>query len=150
MIKNEKQFKISAKRLTELDQQIASLQENLELDSLKKELMLAPLLLLKKDIEGQIQTYVSIRTRKSILTQQRSFSELPSLIIEYKIASGLTQKRLSEKIGLKEQQWQRYEAEEFASISFRNLIALLNRMGIDLVIKPSDKSSKNKSGKSIR
>ena len=57
------------------------------------------------------------------------------MIIEYRIRSGMTQKEFSQKIGMKEQQLQRYEAEDFQSISFKNLLKILQTIGLDISIR---------------
>jgi len=48
-------------------------------------------------------------------------------------------------IGMKEQQLQRYEAEDFQSISFRNLMKILQAIGLEIFIQetPIEKISKD-------
>lgn len=60
---------------------------------------------------------------------------MAGLLIEFKIRAGMTQKELAEKAGMKEQQLQRYEAEHFQGISFKNLLRLLHAVGPDITIK---------------
>lgn len=47
--------------------------------------------------------------------------KLPEMLIEERLRLGLTQKHLAEKMGLKEQQIQRYEATRYQSASLRRL-----------------------------
>lgn len=47
----------------------------------------------------------------------------------------MTQKEFSKKIGMKEQQLQRYEAEDFQSISFKNLMKIVQAMGLNIHIQ---------------
>lgn len=47
----------------------------------------------------------------------------------------MTQKEFSEKVGMKEQQLQRYEAEDFNSISFKNLLKILHAIGLKVTVK---------------
>ena len=63
------------------------------------------------------------------------------MIIEYRIRSGMTQKEFAKKIGMKEQQLQRYESEDFQSISFKNLMKILQVIGLDILIQetPADR-----------
>lgn len=63
----------------------------------------------------------------------------------------MTQKEFSRKIGMKEQQLQRYEAEDFQSISFRNLMKILQAVGLELFIQepPVEKISKGDAGANL-
>jgi transcriptional regulator with XRE-family HTH domain len=47
-----------------------------------------------------------------------SLPELPIALIKARIAKGMTQKQLAEKIGVREQQIQRYESSHYGSASF--------------------------------
>jgi HTH-type transcriptional regulator / antitoxin HipB len=47
-----------------------------------------------------------------------SLNDLPTTLIKARIAAGLTQKDLADKIGVREQQIQRYEANHYNSASF--------------------------------
>jgi len=71
----------------------------------------------------------------------RRISDLPTMIIEYRVRSGMTQKEFAKKIGMKEQQLQRYESEDFQSISFKNLMKILQAIGLDILIQetPADR-----------
>ena len=46
---------------------------------------------------------------------------LPEMLVEERLRLELTQKQLAEKMGLKEQQIQRYEATRYQSASLRRL-----------------------------
>lgn len=54
----------------------------------------------------------------------------PDALIRARIAAGLTQKALAERLGVKEQQVQRYEATHFASVAFRRIEEIANVLGI--------------------
>jgi len=50
-----------------------------------------------------------------------SLERLPSALIQARIATGLSQKQLAERLGLKEQQVQRYEANDYQGASLGRL-----------------------------
>ena len=135
MIKNEKQYKITKKKLNGIIQKIDALNSAGDQLSGNNQIILISLTDVRTDLEAEITEYELLRANKAKILKARSISELPSLITEYKIASGLTQKEFSQKIGMKEQQLQRYEAEGFRSISFKNLLKLLQAIGLDIFIK---------------
>jgi HTH-type transcriptional regulator/antitoxin HigA len=134
MIKNEKQYKITKKKLAVLHQKIAEMNSEGDRLSLTRQLVLNSLLDMSGDMETAIAEYDLLKKNKTKILKSRSLYELPSLITEYKIASGLTQKEFSKKIGMKEQQFQRYEAENFQGISFKNLLKILQAIGLDVII----------------
>jgi DNA-binding XRE family transcriptional regulator len=51
----------------------------------------------------------------------REIERLPQKLVRARIAAGLTQEALAEKLGLKRQQVQRYEASEYASASLATI-----------------------------
>jgi len=135
MIKNEKQYKISNKRLAEVTAKIDKITSATEVNDLKKEMLLASLENIKEEVQKEVNDYSSLKSGKSTKLKERNISELPNLIIEYKIANNLTHKEFSQRLGLKEQQLQRYESEGFKSVSFQNLVKFINIMNLNLKIK---------------
>jgi transcriptional regulator with XRE-family HTH domain/Zn-dependent peptidase ImmA (M78 family) len=59
-----------------------------------------------------------------------SFDDLADGLIKARIASGLSQKALADRLSLKEQQIQRYEAERYASASFQRLREVADALGV--------------------
>ncbi len=57
---------------------------------------------------------------------------MPTALIRARIACGLTQRQLAERIGLQEQAIQRYEATNYAGVSFARLIEIAE--ALDLTI----------------
>src|SRR5882757_5129251 len=135
MLKNEKQYKITKKKLDGINQNIKAIHVEGEQLSLKSQLILASLTDMSNDMNNEIAEYELLKKDKAKILKARSLSELPSLITEYKIALGLTQKEFSQKIGMKEQQLQRYEAENFQGISFKNLLKILQAIGLEIFIQ---------------
>ncbi|MBL8194203.1 MAG: helix-turn-helix domain-containing protein, partial [Blastocatellia bacterium] len=81
------------------------------------------------ELEEQIKEYQELKTGKTKL-EIKSLEDLPNLLIKARIAAGLTQKDLATRLGLKEQQIQRYEATEFASMNFSKLIQIIKIIGL--------------------
>jgi DNA-binding Xre family transcriptional regulator len=144
MIKNEKQYRISKNKLIELNGRIKTVSADTRHDPLRNELLLVSLQRLQEDIQKEIKQYE--KRKKNALTRLpgRELKQLPSLIIEYKLARGLTQKALAAQLGIKEQQWQRYEADNFSSISFKNLLKLLENMELNVRLAPTKISKRKK------
>lgn len=59
-----------------------------------------------------------------------SFDELPLGLIRARLASGLTQRELAERLDLKEHQIQRYECEFYRTASYQCLLDVANALGV--------------------
>jgi HTH-type transcriptional regulator/antitoxin HigA len=90
-----------------------------------------------------VKEYDALRAGEIRILKAANLSELPNILIRARIAHGLSQRDLAELVGIKEQQIQRYEAEEYASASLHRLseIAEALRLNIteiaELKTKPS-------------
>jgi DNA-binding Xre family transcriptional regulator len=135
MIKNEKQYRITKKKLLSIYDEIKRIHGISEHLPAKERLILVSLKTMQDQLEIEIATYDLLKTKASPLLEERSIDDLPNLLIEFKIQSGMTQKEFSEKVGMKEQQLQRYEAENFKSISFKNLLKILHAVGLKVTVK---------------
>ena len=59
-----------------------------------------------------------------------SLDDLPDGLIKARIASGLSQKDLADRLNLKEQQIQRYEADRYASASLQRIQQVARAIGV--------------------
>jgi ribosome-binding protein aMBF1 (putative translation factor) len=144
MIKNEKQYKISKKLLSDINENIANLKKDTTQHPLKIKLLLASAINMQKEIEQDLRLYETLKSNKSTILKERLFIDLPSILVEYKIKAGLTQKEFAEQLGIKEQQLQRYEADNFKSVTFKNFRRFLEAIGLELVIKETRMTRTNK------
>ena len=69
------------------------------------------------DLESEMREYESLKAGEFQLDELNVFSDLPNVLIKARIAQGLSQKDLAQRIGVKEQQIQRYEATDYSSAS---------------------------------
>jgi HTH-type transcriptional regulator/antitoxin HigA len=141
MIKNEKQYAITRKKLLELEEGISRLKSGREHLPAKEQMLIVSMLVMQKQMQDEIAYYEVVKAMNSAILEERSIDDLPTLLIEYKIQSGMTQKEFSQKIGMKEQQLQRYEAENFSSISFRNLLKIIHAIGLEITVKGTIRSN---------
>lgn len=129
MIKNEKQYRISKKRLAEMEQSIKSQKASINPGS-KEEGAFNSLLRIANDLKEEIKQYERLQSKGLPLRRKISIAQLPAVLIEYKIAKGFTQKQYAEILGIKEQQLQRYEAENYNSVSFGRLLSYIEKAAI--------------------
>ncbi len=125
MITNERQYRITrgeADRFRKAISQLASSQAGrmdvhprvLQAEREAMESQLA-------DLQAELAEYERLKSADLSVITINSFDELADGLIKARIASGLSQTALAERLGLKEQQIQRYEAERYASASYQRL-----------------------------
>jgi HTH-type transcriptional regulator/antitoxin HigA len=136
MITNERQYKITKTQLTKLREAIESFDMGRAVsDAGDKALGTAQLQALESEREvlaDQLREYETLRSGAVENLEAYSLNELPDLLVRARIASGFSQKQLAGRLGLKEQQIQRYEAERYASASLRRLIEVSDSLGLKI------------------
>ena len=80
--------------------------------------------------EEEVAEYDALRSGRQKVFVADSLSELPRALIKARIAAGLTQKQLGERVGVAEQQVQRYEAMEYQQASFGRLLEIADALRI--------------------
>src|SRR5206468_3589307 len=81
-------------------------------------------------LKAEIAEYEALRSGKRKSFEAESFQDLPRLLIQARIARGLTQKQLAQRLGIKEQQIQRYEATGYASASLKRINQVIQALGV--------------------
>ena len=134
MIKNEQQYlitKAQADRFSEALRNLnAAAADQSEFDpallAVQKEALQSQL----SDLEADIREYELLKAGNFAFEQLESIAELPKLLIGARIASGLSQQGLADRLGMKAQQIQRYEASDYASVSFARIRRVVSALGI--------------------
>lgn len=129
MIKNNRQYRITvaeARRFEEALGELRSSDPLTEWSDVEASAVESQLASLRKEIEE----YEQLVSGAQRTIEVDSFSELPLGLIRARIASGLSQRDLAERLGLKSQMIQRYEATEFAGASFSRLREVADALGV--------------------
>ena len=84
------------------------------------------------DLREEIREYEALKSGDFSFEPLKSISELPKLLIRARIASGLSQLDLANRLQLKQQQIQRYEASDYASASFSRIKEVVAALGVEL------------------
>ena len=135
MIENERQYRVTKKRITQFEESLASLLATPRPDTLPPRLHLA----MRESIESQLADlrqelaeYDALKAQQVATLELHSLSELPDLLIKARIARGYTQADLAKMLQLKPQQIQRYEATRYRSVSFARLLDIARSLDLDL------------------
>jgi DNA-binding XRE family transcriptional regulator len=132
-IKNGREYRITKAQAKKFEQALGQLpKERLiekgvhpRLAKAQKDAMQSQLQSLRK----QINEYERLRRRGGKALDVTSIEKLPQSLIRARIAAGLTQKELATRIGIKEQQVQRYEATNYASASLSRVLQVARILG---------------------
>lgn len=133
MIKNERQYRITRSQAARFATTIENLEQHAgeagevhpriaqaQRDALRSQLA---------DLERELREYESLRAGGFDLDELSVFVELATFLIKARIARGLSQKELAERVGLKEQQIQRYEATDYSSASLARIKEVAAALG---------------------
>ena len=133
MIKNERQYRITRAQADRFSQSLDSLRQRsgeaedvhpliaqAQEDALRSQLA---------DLEEELHEYESLKAGKFPIDELSVVAELPTVLIKARIAQGLSQKDLAERLGLQEQQIQRYEATDYASASLTRIKEVVSALG---------------------
>ena len=148
MIKNERQYRITKAQANKFAEAIGRVEKA---PSSANPLMVtasrAALESQLADLHADIEEYERLRSGNVQLVEVESFQELPAALIRARIAAGLSQKELGERLDMKEQQIQRYEATDYAGASFSTLSAIIKALGVFIredILVPTEHLTVNK------
>ncbi len=125
MIKNERQYWITKAQASRFSRSLHSLRQRRGEDR-----AIHPLIAKAQedavesqlaDLGCELREYESLKAGGFQPERLNVVADLPVVLIKARIAQGLSQKDLAERIGLKEQQIQRYEATDYASASLTRI-----------------------------
>jgi DNA-binding XRE family transcriptional regulator len=142
MIKNERQYRITKAQVQKFEQALAELarypEEKKQENFLLWQVQMSALASQCEDLKAEIAEYEALTTHPAdepLVFSLDSIEALPLALIKARIAAKLSQKELAERLGLKEQQIQRYEATEYASANMARVIEVSQALGVKLQSK---------------
>ena len=141
MITNERQYRITKTEAKKFADAVAHVDERCaHLDPILQRAMRESLESELEILREQLAEYEALRSGRIAVLELDSLTALPDALIRARIAGGLTQKELATRLGLKEQQIQRYEATRYAGASLERVQAVAEALGVKIherVIFPS-------------
>lgn len=130
MIYSDKQYGVSRAQLEKLQVALAAAKnrasdqawlKKAEIDGLKSQIA---------DIEAELAEYDLLKSGQVSFSKTYALEELPRVLVQARIASGMSQTDLAEKLGMKPQQVQRYEATDYMGASLGRLIEISKALGV--------------------
>ena len=130
MIKNERQYRITKAQASRFRQTLENIRRrsadtpglNPRIAQAQEEAVQSQV----ADLEQELREYQSLRAGGFELEELHAIDGVATALIKARIARGLSHKDLAERLGLKEQQIQRYEATDYVSASLGRIREVAN------------------------
>ncbi|HEX3426398.1 MAG TPA: XRE family transcriptional regulator [Acidimicrobiales bacterium] len=133
MIKNERQYRVTRSQVDRFVTALEGLRSrSTSGDELRDRLEVAAVQSQLEELRAEMEEYDSLRHGRAEVGRLESLDDLPRLLIRARISQGLTQRDLGERLGMQEQQVQRYEANDWATASLPRLIEVADALGVSI------------------
>ena len=134
MITNERQYRITRKKALRFADAIKAFDARTDeradvhprLLQAEREAMESQL----ADLRAELDEYEQLKSAGLSVIPVASLEELAEGLIKARIAGGLSQRSLARRLKLREQQIQRYEADRYASASYRRLCQVARALDV--------------------
>lgn len=130
MITNERQYGISKAELQRFEGAVGKYTPGEEVDPRMREVMDNALRGQAETLRDEIKHYEDLRDGRINKRELGSLRDLPTALIEARIVAGLTQKALGERLDVKEQQIQRWEANLYSGVGVERLQEVADALGM--------------------
>ena len=140
MIRSEKEYREAVERLGKDEEVLADQKEKLAglgLSEVEVYGALEPMMSFRARLEEEVEWYE--RVRRQDFGVIRDLSAVGTLLIAVRIANGLSQKELAERLGVSEAQVSRDERNEYHGITVDRVQRVLDAMGETLTSRVEDK-----------
>lgn len=130
MIYSEKQYSVSTANLAQLKDALVASEarpagqpwlKQAEIEALKSQIA---------DVEAELAEYDRLKSGQVSFSKSYALEELPRVLVQARIASGMSQTDLAQQLSMKPQQIQRYEATDYMGASLSRLIEICRVLGV--------------------
>jgi DNA-binding XRE family transcriptional regulator len=133
MIRNENEYQEAVRRLREEQERLAEHRKRLEemglaVDEVKR--ALDPLRSFHEQLSEEVESYE--RLKRGEFGELLNLHGLGTMIVALRIALGLTQRELAERLGVHESQVSRDERNEYNAITVDRASRILDAFGVEL------------------
>ena len=133
MIANDLQYRVTQRATRDFEESLARLDADAkDRPAWIRQTMRAAMESQLADLRGELAEYDALRAGRVRVLELDSLGQLPDALIQARIAAGLSQKELAARLGLREQQIQRYEARRYAGASLDRIQAVADALGMQI------------------
>ncbi len=135
MITNDRQYRITKAELRRFEVNLAAQDardRSPDVDPRIHQAMRDGIASEAEELRAQLHHYEQLRDGQITEREITSLRELPTALIEARIAARLTQRDLAQRVGVAEQQIQRWEANDYAGVNLERLQNIADALGIHI------------------
>jgi DNA-binding XRE family transcriptional regulator len=135
VITNERQYRITKAALKRFEANLAAQdarERNPDVDPRIDQAIRDAIASEAEQLRGQLHHYEQLRDGHITEREITSLRELPTALIEARIAARLTQRELAERLAVAEQQIQRWEANDYSGVNLERLQSIADALGVDI------------------
>lgn len=132
MIRNERQYQASRAHRRRLLETRAAYESAPQADPLAQAALLSSVDWLLHDVQAELAEYEALRAGAVGEVVAEGLGALPDLLVKARIAGGLTQRQLAERLGVAEEAVQRDEAGGYARAGLDRLVRVAEVLGVRL------------------
>jgi ribosome-binding protein aMBF1 (putative translation factor) len=135
MIQNEREYRITSAWLKRFERSAETLEHNPAKPgqhALARKANIDAANSQAEDLRAQLAAFDALRSHQVLGVTINGLGGLADALIQARIAAGLTQEDLAERLGLKKQQVQRYEATRYATANLERLNAVADALEVQV------------------
>jgi DNA-binding XRE family transcriptional regulator len=133
MIRSEKEYREAVERIRQEKDRLAQQEAELKAMGLRPEEIkraLDPMRSFHQQLEEEVASYE--RLKRGEFDEIENFRGLGQLLVSLRIAQGLTQRQLAERLGVHETQVSRDERNEYHGITLERAAKILEALGVEI------------------
>lgn len=143
MIANERQYQQTRKKHTDLEALIAATEAGDAGDDDFRDVQLEGLHSQAADLREEIAEYEALRDGGTTIIEASSLAGLADALIKARVARGWTQRQLADRLGVAEQQVQRYESTAYRSASLARLCDIAAALSVTFTERAELRDTEN-------
>lgn len=135
MINNKRQHTIAKNELKEFDETINTLQNQLKTageNAFSIEMNINSIKRFRSKLYSEIQEFEKLIAGRKQTLEFNSVRDIGRCLISTRIAMKISQKELAERLGIHEQQIQRYEQQEYGKANLERIMQICDELGIEV------------------
>ncbi len=130
MITNERQYQQTRRKISDLEALATATEAGDAGDEGFRDLQIAGLRSQADDLREEIAEYETLRSGRTTVIEASSLAGLAGALIKARIARGWTQRQLADRLGVAEQQVQRYESTSYRTANLARLCDVADALDI--------------------
>lgn len=130
MIQNQRQYKVTKGQIAKLEGALkASVKLSEKTDPRVYRAMIGGIEWEINRLQQQLHEFEELKETSDLV--MHSVEDLPQILVKARIARGYTQKELAERVNIKPQQIQKYEITGYRSASWKRILEVMDKLGLD-------------------